>query len=94
MNIPLKQATRSPVRGRALRPVTSLVLLLATAAATSATDLPWVYDTSERTAADGGASEYAVFSPGLVTMVGRWWLATAFANLRTLPWDATTLFVR
>lgn len=97
MNTSSKRATcarRTHIPSRVSQFAATLVLLLAVAAPLAATDLPWVYDTSGRTAETDPAFETGTFASTLVSMAGRWWKATTGINLRTDQWIFTLILMR
>ena len=89
MNTSSKRATyvrRTHIPSRGPQFAATLALLLVVAAPLAAADLPWVYDTSGRTAEADASFATGTFASTLVSMAGRWWKATTGINLRTDQW--------
>ena len=59
-----------------------------------AVDLPWVYDSSDRTVVDVKSVAAANHRGTFATMVGHWSYTSTTSYLRTVPWEGLTIIVR
>ena len=68
-------------------------LFAVAAMATAAVDLPWVYDTSERTFEDVKSVSAAGHDGPFDTMAGNWSYVSTVSHLRSRPWTGLTIVV-
>lgn len=71
---------------------TACVIIFAAATAVAA-DLPWVYDTSERTFEDVKSVSAAGHDGPFDTMAGNWSYVSTVSHLRSRPWTGLTIIV-
>ena len=64
------------------------------ALAAAAVDLPWVYDSSERTVVEVKSVAAANHLGTFATMAGHWSYTSTTSYLRTVPWEGLTIIVR
>ena len=60
----------------------------------AAVDLPWVYDSSERTVVDAKCVVAANHATTFASMAGHWSYASNTSRLRTVKWEGVTIIVR
>ena len=73
----------------------SLVCVAALAAAAAgAVDLPWTYDTSDRTVVETKIVATANHLGTFATMAGHWSYTSTTSYLRTVPWKGLTVIFR
>lgn len=63
------------------------------ALAAVAVDLPWVYDSSERTVVDVKSTGSANHATAFVTMSGFWSYESTTSRIRSTPWQGLTIVV-
>lgn len=59
-----------------------------------AVDLPWVYDSSDRTVVETKSAAAANHAGAFATMAGHWSYASMTSYLRTVPWKGLTVIFR
>ena len=58
-----------------------------------AVDLPWVYDSSERTVVDARSAASASPAGAFATMAGHWSYRSTTSRIRSTPWPGITIVV-
>ena len=69
------------------------VCVVLAAFAAVAVDLPWVYDSSERTVVDVKSAASANHATAFVTMSGFWSYESTTSRIRSTPWQGITIVV-
>ena len=64
------------------------------ALAAAAVDLPWVYDSSERTVVEVKSVAAANFADDFASMFGHWSYTSNVSHLRTVKWKGLTVIFR